>query len=412
MNLARLIEQRLPPDIVAFIRKAGMIAAGRGEPLYLVGGAVRDLLLGRGTLDIDIVVEGDAIALAELLTGDMGGKVTAHRRFGTATIKWDSKSLDFVTARSETYRKPGALPDVSPGSLMDDLARRDFSVNAMAAAIDPEHYGEVIDPHGGLRDLKQKSIRVLHEKSFTDDATRMWRAVRYEQRLGFAIEPMTLLLLERDLPMLATVSGDRIRHELELVLKEAEPERALRRAGLLGLLEKINPALMFNEDLAARYDTARRRYGDGLPSGLYLSLLLCQLPAAALEATVNYLHLTGAEQDAIRQTAAVQDRLEELATPGLSPSRVYDILHGYQPAALMAASLCADTAVAEQVELYLNVLRHVKPALSGEDLKQMGIAEGPAIKKILASLREARLDGGVTGRADEETLVKSLLEMK
>ncbi len=412
INLAKLIEDRLPPDIVAFIRKAGTIAAGRGEPLYLVGGAVRDLLLGRGTLDIDLVAEGNAIALADLLAADIGGKVTVHRRFGTATLKWDNKSIDFVTARSEVYQKPGALPQVKPGSITDDLARRDFTINAMAAAVDPERYGELIDLHNGIRDLNEKAVRVLHEKSFSDDATRMWRAVRYEQRLGFAIGPMTLLLLERDLPMLATVSGDRIRHEIELVLKEAEPENALRRAAHLGLLERINPALSFNEDLAARFDTARRRYGDSLPSDLYLALLLCQLPATALEETVGYLHLTGTEQTTITQAAAVQDRVEELATPGLSPSRVYDILHGYQPAALMAASVCADAAVAEQVELYLNVLRHVKPALSGEDLKQMGIAEGRAIKKILVSLREARLDGTVNSKADEEALVNGLLEMK
>lgn len=410
-RMRTLIEERLPVELVTLIRKAGMIAAGRGEPLYLVGGAVRDLLLGRGTLDIDLVVEGDAIALADLLASDIGGKVTAHRRFGTATIKWDSKSIDFVTSRSEVYQKPGALPQVKPGSITDDLARRDFTINAMATAIDPERYGELLDPHNGIRDLKEKAVRVLHEKSFTDDATRMWRAVRYEQRLGFAIGPMTLLLLERDLPMLATVSGNRIRHELELVLQETEPENSLRRAAHLGILEKINHMLSFNEDLAARFETARRRYGTPLPSGIYLALLLCQLPAIALEETVRYLHLTGTEQSIIKQVLALQDCVEELATPGLSPSRVYDTLQGYQPAALMAASVCADTAVAEQVELYLNILRHVKPALSGEDLKQMGIAEGPAIKKILASLREARLDGTVNSKAEEEALVNGLLEM-
>ena len=182
-NIVDILEERLPPDLVGCIRKAGETAAERGEQLYLVGGAVRDMLLGRGTLDIDLVVEGNAISLAETLAGQLGGKVTAHSRFGTATLKRDNKSIDFVTARSEVYQKPGALPQVQPGSITDDLARRDFSINAMAVALHPERSGELIDLYGGIEDLKNKSIRVLHEKSFTDDATRIWRAVRYEQRL-------------------------------------------------------------------------------------------------------------------------------------------------------------------------------------------------------------------------------------
>ena len=182
---------------------------------------------GKPIFDLDLVVEGDAIGLAKEFAEKVGGKLTVHTMFNTAKIALDKWTIDIAMARTETYAKPGALPVVKPGTLKTDLFRRDFTVNAMAICLSPDNYGELIDLYGGLNDLKNKIIRVLHEKSFIDDATRIWRAIRYEQRLGFQIEPETLKLLKRDVPMLKTVGGYRLRHELELVLKEKEPEKAL-----------------------------------------------------------------------------------------------------------------------------------------------------------------------------------------
>ena len=202
------------------MRLAGELAQKRGQKLYLVGGVVRDLLLGRENFDLDLVVEGDAIALAQELAEARQCKLVTHQRFGTAKLTWDGGSADLATARSETYAKACALPTVNPSTIRDDLLRRDFTINAMAVALTPDLYGQLLDLYGGLSDLEGKLVRVLHGKSFIDDATRIWRAIRYEQRLSFHLESETLELVKRDAGYLKKVSGDRIRHELELILKE------------------------------------------------------------------------------------------------------------------------------------------------------------------------------------------------
>ncbi len=218
-NLASKIEKHLPAKLIDFMGAAGKTAASRGQNIYLVGGVVRDLLLGKPNLDLDLVVEGDAIELAKQLAETMQAKITTYPRFNTAKLKWGKWSVDLTTARSETYTKPGALPTVKPSSIEHDLSRRDFTINAMAVHLSPSRYGELIDTHGSRNDLEYKLVRILHEKSFIDDATRIWRGLRYEQRLDFQLEKATLKLLKRDIPMLDTISGDRIRYELECILK-------------------------------------------------------------------------------------------------------------------------------------------------------------------------------------------------
>ena len=274
INLASRIQSQLPAELVGLIAMTGGIAASLGMHLYLAGGVVRDLLLGRTNLDLDLVVEGDAISLAQKLVGANPGKLTTHPRFNTAKIRWGSGSIDLATARSETYAKPGALPTVKPSSLHDDLFRRDFTINAMAIHLDPDRYGKLVDLYRGMHDLEHKLIRILHESSFIDDATRIWRGLRYEQRLDFLLEPATLRLLKRDLSMLDTISGDRIRHELELVLKEEYPEKALRRAGEFGVLERLHPSLKGNGWLERTFKEARRLNSPTPPPvGLYMALL-------------------------------------------------------------------------------------------------------------------------------------------
>ncbi|MBN1644188.1 MAG: CCA tRNA nucleotidyltransferase [Dehalococcoidales bacterium] len=239
LNLADKIEQSLPEELVGLIKKAVDIASVRKQPFYLVGGIVRDLLLGQGNLDLDLVVEGEAIAIAKQFAEKTGGKLTPHPMFNTARITLGERHIDVAMARTETYAKPGALPTVKPGTIKTDLFRRDFTVNAMAVYLTPDRYGELIDLYGGRDDLKNKLIRVLHDKSFSDDATRILRAIRYEQRLGFKIEPETLKLLKRDLPMLKRVGEYRLKRELGLVLKEKNPEKALSRTEKLGVLKEL-----------------------------------------------------------------------------------------------------------------------------------------------------------------------------
>ncbi len=409
INLAVSIRERLPEDVVAFIWSAGEAAGSEKQRLYLVGGVVRDLLLERRNLDLDLVVEGDAIKLAQELAAGQPAKLTVHPRFGTATIARSRYSADFATARAETYARPGALPAVKPGMINDDLARRDFTINAMAVELNPGRFGELIDPHGGRRDLDKRLVRVLHEKSFIDDATRIWRAVRYEQRLDFHIEPGTLALLKNGLAWLDVVSCDRLRRELELVLKEELPEKVLLRAGRLGVLGKLNPSLRCDDWLAETFIAARARFLPDVlpPSELYLALLSYRLSEDEAEKLISYLRLSKAWAQAMRETLALKGKIEELSVHGLPPGRVFDLLHGFGTTALAANSLAAVSATAaDHIDLYQNVLRHVNPALSGDDLIKMGVPEGPRIKEILQALREARLDGKVTNKREEEEMVK------
>ncbi len=411
-NLAKNLLERLPQDLLFFIHQAGELAEQRQQQLYLVGGAVRDLLLERCTLDIDLTIEGDALKIAPEFALINKADATVHPRFGTATLRWHNRRADLATARAETYARPGALPTVKAGTIGDDLARRDFTINAMAMALNPRRFGELIDPHGGQRDTGKKLIRVLHEKSFMDDATRIWRAVRYEQRLDFTIEPVTLGLIKRDINYLATISGDRIRHELEMVLKERAPGKILRRAGELGALAIINPALQADDWLDETFSAAAARCQPGQPHPfLYLALLCYRLGGAGTENTIKYLRLPGAASQVLRDTAAAKAKIKELAAPGLAPSTVYDLLQGYGLAAIEANALGAGSATAaEHFELYLNVLRHVNPALTGEDLLRLGVVPGPKVKELLQRLREARLDGKISSRKEEEGLVKGWLK--
>jgi len=407
-NLSSEIEKQLPVELVEFMQRAGLVAAGQGQSLYLVGGVVRDLLLKRANLDLDLVAEDDAINLAQRLVSIIEGKMITHPRFNTAKLQWGKWSVDIVTARSETYDKPGALPTVKPGSLANDLFRRDFTINTMAIELVPSRWGKLIDLYRGRDDLKHRLIRVLHERSFVDDATRIWRGLRYEQRLDFQLEPNTLKLLKRDIPSLDTISGDRIRHELELILKEEFPEKILRRAEELKVLLKLHPSLKGDGWLADKFGQARQLSHPDSPSvGLYLALLAYRLTIEENEDLISRLRLPKLLAQTLRDTDRLKTKLGALADPELAPSRIYHLLHGYSPTAITANSLACDSSVARQhIQTFLDKLRYVKPALTGNDLKRMGIAPGPQMKEILQRLHEARLDGKVTSKQGEEKLVR------
>ena len=411
VNLAGKIEEQLPAELVNFTQVAGKVAAGQGQRLYLVGGVVRDLLLGQTNLDLDLTVEGNAIELAQQLAQISQAKIITHHRFNTAKLQWDKWSVDLATARSETYAKPGALPTIKPSTLDNDLFRRDFTINAMAIHLNPDCYGELIDHYRGKDDLRHRLLRVLHEKSFTDDATRIWRGLRYEQRLNFQLEPATLQLLKRDIPMLDTISGDRMRHELELIFKEKRPEKVLRRADELGVLPKVHPALKGNGWLAEKFEQARQLKAPDLPSvGLYLALLAYPLSNEEIEHLSSRLRLPKSSAQTLRDTISLKCKLQSLAEPDLAPGHIYSLLYQYSPPAIIANSLASDAPVARQhIQVFLTKLRYIKPTLTGEDAKRMGIAEGQQIREILHLLHQARLNGKVTTKQEEESLVSSWL---
>ncbi len=413
MNLASEIKRQVPGELVEFMRLAGEMAAVKSQKLYLVGGVVRDILLERANLDLDLVIEGEAIPLAEALAKEKNGKVIAHSRFNTAKIRWDKWTVDIASARAESYEKPGSLPDVQIYcDIQSDLIRRDFSINAMAVCLDPPRYGELIDLYKGQEDIERRRIRILHDYSFRDDATRIWRAVRYEQRLDFKIERHTLDLLKKDLGYLDTISGDRIRHELELCLEEEKPEKVLLRADELGILAKMCPA-MKTDDLTVKKMVKARGIMQPYcpPQELYLAFLIYRLNPADLRDFITYLKFPRTIAQTLQETLELKTELKELAKPELAPSRIYHILHRFTQNAILANLIASESyQVRRRIELYLNRLCRVQTALTGDDLKTLGIDSGPRLREILESLREARLDAKAKTREDEIKLVKQMSE--
>jgi tRNA nucleotidyltransferase (CCA-adding enzyme) len=297
---------------------------------------------------------------------------------------------------------------VKTGTLATDLFRRDFTINAMAIELTASRYGQLIDLYGGRGDLEHRLIRFLHEKSFIDDATRIWRALRYEQRLDFQLEADTRRRLKHDVPMLDTISGDRIRHELELVLKEELPEKVLRRAEELGVLARLHPALKGNGWLAKKFGQARGLYyPESPPVGLYLALLGYRLTEDESKELIAYLRPAKPLAQTIRDTLDLKAGLEVLADSRLPRSSLYYLLEGYSPTGITANQLATDSPVARRhLKLYLGKLRYIKPALTGDDLLKMGIRPGPRMKEILHRLHTARLDGKVRSKQGEVEMVR------
>ena len=437
-NVADLLAERLPPARLELLRRAGATAAEMNCALYVVGGFVRDLLLGGPVSDFDLVVEGDAISLARALARRHGGRVRSHARFGTA--KWllpegrrqkaeggrtdgdDSpliiphSSLDFVSARVEFYAHPTALPEVERGSIKLDLHRRDFTINTLAVRLDPECFGDLLDFWGGERDLRAGLVRVLHSLSFVDDPTRILRAVRLEQRLGFQLEPRTAELIEHALPLLDRVSADRVRHELDSILREAEPEKGLARLATLRVLPHIHPALRWDDWLRGKFAQARDPASRlGLEAAVrddhfvYYGLLAFRLEAGELEDLLARLKPGRQTASRLRQMVALRPRLPELAA-GLPPSGVVRLLDGNDLPVLRAAWIASDDPAARAALAgYVQILRHVAPEADGETLKARGLKPGPYFGDILAALRDAWLDGTVRDAEEEEVLLGKLI---
>lgn len=371
---------------------------------YLVGGPVRDLLLGASVTDLDVTVVGDAVEVAEKLSADTKGRLTVHQRFGTATVATGSLTIDLVTARRESYGTPGTLPDVEPGNIGDDLARRDFTINAMAMPL-AGPVGELVDPHAGRADLEAGLIRVLHPASFRDDPTRILRAVRYAARFGFTIEPQTARLMAEAVSeeALSTITGDRLRHEMQRTFEEANPAAALRLADDCGVLSAIHPTLN------------AQHLPDDAPHPVapltWLALLVWPLSVhegAALSARIN------APSDWAR---VINDatRLRGL-TPALAaaskPSEVCALLDGLAPDALRGAIIIAAGLISERVSSYLSQWWSVAPRLRGTDLLALGVPAGPEMGEALRELRRARLDGETHSVRDEQELARKWAESK
>jgi len=388
--------------------------------LYMVGGVVRDLLLKRPNDDIDFVVEGEAIPFAENLRARYGGEIHSYRPFGTATWQIQAASIyeagvpdsvDFASARSEFYEHPTALPTVYSGSIKLDLQRRDFTINTLAMLLHPV-MGEIVDYYGGLSDLRAGLIRVLHSLSFVDDPTRILRAVRFEKRLGFSIEPRTAELIETALPMLRRITGERIRNELSLVFRMSDPADVFLALQARGILKAIHPEFILPDDLAARFERAKTppAWLTEVPDRVALGwvLLLASVPLDELTALTERLMIGKGLAEMIHETALlVQGGLPDDATP----SQIVATLDQIHELSLYASWIIYENPmIRQQIETYAGTWRHMRPKTDGHALQARGIKPSPCYSIILARLRTARLDGDVTDDAGEARLLDNLLE--
>lgn len=410
-NLADKVRASLSQSITDIITRAGAYAGENEEELYLVGGVVRDLFLGRRTVDLDLAVEGYAIRMAEYLAETTGATLTIHQRFGTAKLKYDTFSLDLATVRSEKYPFPGSLPVVQPGTILDDLARRDFTINAMAIRLTTGHFGELLDPHKGEQDIAGRIVRVLHSDSFVDDATRIFRALRYEQRLEFSLSTETMGLLTRDLDMISAISGTRLRHELDAILAEEYPEHVIIRAAELGVLRKLHPALRGDDTLKGWYEQSRSFPRRDSRTNLNLCLLIYPLTEKELDEFIARLNFSNRLSVLMRQTIGLKQKIGQIDGDRIKPSEVYRFLKGYSLPSIEANMFASNSiGVKKHLKEYLLKLRYVRVFLTGDDLQSMGISAGPQMGRMLDLLRDARLNGEITTSKDEREMVRAFLE--
>lgn len=407
MNVSARLGQRLTGVPLSVLKELSLLAAQHGIDLYLVGGSVRDILAEAPLTDVDIMASDSPDRLIEHVRRHGDAEVRKASAFGTWSLTIRGVEVDVSTARRETYERPGALPTVIPGTVGDDLARRDFSINAMAISLGADSWGKLLDPHGGSTDLERGVIRVLHDRSFEDDATRILRAVRYACRLDLRLEPRTETLLERGLPFLSTISPDRVRHEIERIFREPRASDMIEMAGRLGVLAAIHPRLRADPTALRGIQVEQ---GDEARMAMLLGSLVQSVEHYDVEPIVKRLNLNADWARLVWDVAAVRERLRELEGDSVTRSRVYRVLHGFHLHAIESCAMAAsDVTVARWLRLYLDELRHVRPLLDGTDLMARGVQEGPAVGQLLSELLDARFDGLVVSLEDEENFVRRAL---
>jgi len=416
-NLSGWLRDRFPEDVYAVLKLSGEIAENLGYGAYLVGGSVRDLLMGEQNLDIDIVIEGDGIAFAHALSRQIAAKVKTHHAFGTAQVFLKTLRLDVATARTEYYESPAALPKVETSSIKKDLYRRDFTINSLAIRLNAHDFGLLMDFFGGQRDIKEKTIRVLHNLSFVEDPTRAFRAIRFSERFGFRLSKHTASLMKSAIEMglFDRLSGSRLYDELLLAFHETNPVLTLQKLSDFGLMKVIHPAITFDEDLEhalaslgetlAWYDLLflDEKVDKGV---LYLMALLSLLTDPDRGEALVRLAVPPKARELIQ--SSISEAVTILAKlPARDPAVLYHLLADKDTEALIfAMSAAKDVRKKKDISHYLVELRKIRPILKGNDIKMLGVPQGPLYSKILNELRDARLLGKVTTREDEISFIK------
>ena len=387
------------------------------EGVYLVGGAVRDVLMGEPNFDVDIAVEGDGIALGRALATALNGRVVPHDKFGTAIVLYGGGGrIDVATARTEFYDYPGALPTVEQASIRQDLYRRDFTINAMAVSLRGEDFGRLVDYFGGHRDLAQGVVRVLHNLSFIDDPTRIFRAIRYETRYGFHMDAHTLALAKAcvDMELVGELSSARLRDELQALLSEERAADSVRRMAELGIDRAIHPHLAADEEgarLVESLDDLREHYAPDAPAWrVRLVGLARRLSSTEVLDWAERLKLRRRDADRIADAVTVAPRLRELAASTKEPAALWARIAPHDPDGALLALATAKGRARKRLERYFEDLRGVHLEISGGDLAALGLGESPRVGAVLEELLRRKLNGELDGRTAEIEAAKALLE--
>jgi len=385
------------------------------EGVFLVGGTVRDILLGEPNFDVDIVVEGDAIGLARALAEALGGRVRTHDKFGTAVVLYgDREWVDVAAARTESYAEPASLPSVEHASLQEDLSRRDFTMNAMAVSLRGDELGRLVDPFDGKSDLEAGRLRVLHEGSFVDDPTRIFRGIRYENRRGFRMDEHTVELARAAIEqaLVDRLSGARLREEVTALLDEGGVDHSIERLGELGLDKAVHPALAADDEAARLVERLRDlndRYRLQVPAWrLGLTALARRLSVDELSRLLERLKVR--RRDAQHILAAVSlgpGIADRLGGGSMSPADVVALAEPHAPDAPLFALALADLP---QLHDYFERLGAIRLEINGRDVAELGLAESPRVGEILVELRRRKLNGELDGRESELAAARELIE--
>ncbi len=415
-NIVGFMRERLSDRILDMLHAIGQIAEELGFAAYVVGGFVRDLFLYRHNEDLDIVIEGNGIDFAKEFAKRFCARFNAHAKFGTAVIIFpDGFKIDVASARMEYYQFPAALPTVEMSSIKLDLFRRDFTINTLAIFLNPKKFGNLIDFFGGQRDIKEKSIRVLHNLSFVEDPTRVFRAIRFEQRFGFKIGRLTSGLIENAVRMdfFKQLSGKRIFTEICLILKEDNPTPALIRMHEYDLLKVIDPAIKYNQKLVDQFNAARKviAWYDLLFTGetymkwaVYFMILIrhageenARKICARFELAPRYQKMFN--QDRILAEACL-GRLHRKAP--YSNSQLYRELNEFRTELILyMMALTTFEKITKAISFYVTDLKHVRLSVGGKDLQAMGLSPSPIFTKILSAALDAKLNGQIHTREEE-----------
>ena len=428
-DLERKMNKHLAPSVIKILKDLGKTGDELNLPVYAVGGFVRDLLLDIGNIDIDVTVEGDGILFADTFARTHGCRCKSHQKFGTAVIIFpDGFKLDVASTRLEYYSSPGALPTVERSSLKMDLYRRDFTINTLAISLNKTSFSRLIDFFGAQRDLQERVIRVLHNLSFVEDPTRVFRAIRFEQRLNFHIAKHTENLIKNAVKMnfLDKLGGKRLLNELVHILRQKEPLGAVERMAALGLLPFIHPRLVFSAETHRLFEEARKviDWFDLLYLerpyqhwAVYLLILTDNLDHVQFRETCVRLainqHFREMLCDMRKQGAQLLDTMQKWAARrrDISRSELYYSLRELPVEILLyMMTKTVNERVKKYISLYVTQLQNTHCLITGKDLKAMGVPEGPVYRQLLDMLLTARLNNETLSKEDELRLAREFLQ--